>query len=427
VGGEPRPLPEALLHGLVRLDDALLVDRYRQALEAAGAPATALRHFHVDAAGYSPEVAEELGDPFYLGRHALHAHAVLVSPAQLDAPLVHPSLGFAGDALRAITAKARREVTAITLHEPLLVEVEHAAGRLVGPGELADASHFEIQLRTPGGHVRGSRRLEEMKREFLESRRLWLDDDYIQEMAELAAHVRDLGSIPEELAVSRHALGRLPFYTPAFGGAYVVAEQSGSASERVTVLCGEQQAPETIGRLELQPLEAETALALIQRHQIARLDVTWLRETPEVLTDAQHWAAVDHLLAQGGEAALAGLRPDEVERRMRGESDPSREYLELLQVRRGIESRRRDIAFDELHPRTRLRILRPVSSRQAVIAFVHHLCAHVDAAHLERLWRHAPDVFFARLPGLSGARRDYFARWLAGASRKLHGPGAGGG
>jgi hypothetical protein len=101
---------------------------------------------------------------------------------------------------------------------------------------------------------------------------------------------------------------------------------------------------------------------------------------------------------------------------MREESDPPREYLELLQVRRGIESRRREIAFDELHPLTRLRLLRPSSSREGVIAFVRHLCAHVDAANLEGLWRHAPDLFFARLPGLPDARRDYFARWLAGAS-----------
>ena len=60
-------MPARLLRGFFRVDDPLLVSRYRAALETIGAPIPDLatgRTFHVDAAGYSPELAAELDDPF---------------------------------------------------------------------------------------------------------------------------------------------------------------------------------------------------------------------------------------------------------------------------------------------------------------------------------------------------------------------------
>ena len=108
-------LPAPLLRDLFRLDDRLLLERYNAALGAIGAPATARRHLHVDAAGFSPELAAELGDPLYLSRGALRAHALIVAVEQLEAPLVHPGLGFAADAYRRVTAAHRPEISRITL------------------------------------------------------------------------------------------------------------------------------------------------------------------------------------------------------------------------------------------------------------------------------------------------------------------------
>jgi hypothetical protein len=66
----------------------------------------------------------------------------------------------------------------------------------------------------------------------------------------------------------------------------------------------------------------------------------------------------------------------------------------------------------------RMRLLVPSSTRKPVRRFACHLRAFVDPVHLERAWRDAPDVFFARLPALSPTRRAYFASWLeAGSDR----------
>jgi hypothetical protein len=43
---------------------------------------------------------------------------------------------------------------------------------------------------------------------------------------------------------------------------------------------------------------------------------------------------------------------------------------------------------------------------------VSHLQAFLDPVDLERWWRDAPDVFFARLHGLSGRKRRHFTSRL---------------
>ena len=79
-------IPDALLRGFHRVDDPLMVARYCEALEAIGASGTDRHVFHIDAAGYSPEIAADLGDPFYLGQGVPDACALLLCGAQLSAP-----------------------------------------------------------------------------------------------------------------------------------------------------------------------------------------------------------------------------------------------------------------------------------------------------------------------------------------------------
>ena len=185
-------LPAPLLRRFLRLESPLLVGRYREGLEAAVGVKSELPALHVDAAGWSPEVALEQDDPGYLGKHPLHAHAILVSVEQAKAALVHPGFGFAAEAWARATGRERERIGEITLREPLLAELHHGTGTLRGLRSLADLERFEIRFRTPSGLVNASQRLDEMKREFLASDRCWLDDAYIEEMLDLARRVRDL-------------------------------------------------------------------------------------------------------------------------------------------------------------------------------------------------------------------------------------------
>jgi hypothetical protein len=420
----PSDLPARLLRGFFRLDDPLLVGRYNEALAAIGIPASERTSFHVDAAGYSPEIAADLGDPLHLCHGVLRAHAVIVAVEQLRAPLVHPGLGFAAEAYRRVAGAARREIARITLREPLIAEARDPDAHLTAPRQLADLSRFELRFRTPGGLLRGVQRLEALKEEFLRSERRWLDDEFIRDMADLARAVRDLGEMPDEFTASSHPLG--PFYTAAFGGSYVLEEAGASARSATTyVLCSDLSGKEDRKRrsargrkLALGLLEAGAAAGLLERHRVARLDAAALRSQPEILEGIAHWIAVDHLLSRDPEAAIGGLSPHRVVERMLELGDPPPDYVELAEVGRRVRSGRSKLDPDEMSALLRMRLLVPSSTRKPVRRFACHLRAFVDPVHLERAWRDAPDVFFARLPALSPTRRAYFASWLeAGSDR----------
>jgi hypothetical protein len=410
-------VPVSLLQGLFVVEGDVATARYREALRALGLPPTERRRFHVDAGGFSPEIAGDLGDPHYLRSGVLHAHAVIVSAEQLRAPVVHPSLGFAAEAYRRVTSASATEIGRITLHEPILGEVRQVSTHLPEAHQLADLSSFELHFRTPGGLVQGAGRLEQMKAEFLESPQRWLDDAFIAELAALAREVRHLGALPEGFASSRHSLSL--FFSPAFGGSYVLEEAGASAGRATTYVLSCEPGSGADGehrsargrRVVVETLAAEGALATLERHQIARIDERAL-ERGDVVARLLHWIAVDHLLRDDPERRLIGMSSQEIVQSMRQQEDPPPDFLELEDVSRRLTDSRGRLDTSRLSPLTRMRLVSPASSRPEVRRFVGHLRAFVDPLHLERWWFDAPDVFFGRLQGLSDARRDYFASWL---------------
>jgi hypothetical protein len=432
-------LPAGLAQGLVRVDDPLAAARYREALAALGAPAPELGRFHVDAGGYSPELADALGDPFYLGGGPLEARAIVLSPAQLAAPLVHPGMGFAAAGFRRALAAASKEIGTLTLREAVLVELEPEGGLLRAPRELADPARFVLRIRTPGGLLEGADRLEAMKREFLASERRWLDDDYIAELGALAARVRDLPPLPEALRGGSQPLGPA-FFTPAFGGCYVIEEPGASlASAATSILAalpgarrddgadggarparapsgGEPEPggpPSSRGRrVELLVLEAESALEILERHGLARYDPAAWRARPAALARMRHWLALDAALAEEPDRAPPLLGERDVAARLRDDARLPPEHRDLAELLHRLATDRTPADPEKLAPRDRLRLALPATRRADVRRWVRHLQAFLDPLDLGLAWCHAPDLLFARLPSLSSARRAYLARWL---------------
>jgi hypothetical protein len=414
-------VPERLLRDLFPIDDELMESRYHAGLAQLDVSAPSLERFHIDAAGFSPEIAVALGDPHYLRSGTLHAHAIIVAPAQLNAALVHPSLGYAAEAFMRVTRSAAPEITRITLREPLLGEIRQSSTHIAASHQLADLSDFELHFRTPGGLVRGVKRLDAMKAEFLSSAQRWLDDEFINELAALAREVRDLGSLPDHFVSSKHGLEL--FYSPAFGGSYVLEEKGASADRAITyILSSDPPDADASQRAEdhrsargrrvvVERLDAASACAALERHNIARLDRKALADGA-VVDEIRHWIAVDHLLDTDPERSLANHSPREVTELMRGEIGLPPEYLEIEDVARRLAAGHGRVDADSLSPVARLRLLSPTSSRADVRRFVAHVRASLDPLHLGRWWRDAPDVFFGRLHELTPARRRYVASWL---------------
>jgi len=408
--------------GLLRVDDPLLAERYAVGLAAFGIPGDGPKEFHLDAAGYSPEWAESLADPCYLGGRAFEGRGVVVAPGQLDAPLVHPGFGFAAAGWRRAARAGARAIAELTLREPLLVEARAEGAPFAAPRELADPEWLELRLRTPAGLIEGQRLLAAKQREFLASDRLWLDDGFLAQLARLAERVRGLPELPEGFETSRARLGPLCF-TPAFGGAYRIEEPGASASSAATtLLAGEVGAADDAAtrslrgrRVELRPLGAESALEVLERHRIARVDLEAWRELPAELARLRRGLALAVWLASDPAAAPEAAEARAVEEALRdGSAQLSAEQRELEELTRRLGMGRTGPDPRSLSPESRLKLAVPTSTRPEVRRFVRHVQAFLSPADLDAAFAHAPELLFARLAALPPAIRARVPGWLQG-------------
>jgi hypothetical protein len=146
--------------------------------------------------------------------------------------------------------------------------------------------------------------------------------------------------------------------------------------------------------------------------ELARFDLAFHREHPEVLEQKLHWLAVHQMLSRSNHEAAATLTPLDVERWLRREKSLSQEYLELDEVRMALAAGEVEIAPGQLTPLTRLRLLTPAAEGLVERAVVSHMLAFLDPIDVGRTYADAPDLFFAGYDRLPVSRSRYFLRWL---------------
>ncbi|MGO4837727.1 DUF6638 family protein, partial [Rhizobiaceae sp. 2RAB30] len=69
-----------LIYGrLLRIEEPHLIERYNKALRAFGLQATKLEAFDIDRTGFSPQIAEELGDYNYLDPDEVNRRFIILT------------------------------------------------------------------------------------------------------------------------------------------------------------------------------------------------------------------------------------------------------------------------------------------------------------------------------------------------------------
>ena len=74
---------------LLKIEEPHLIARYNKALDAFGVRQTKLASFEIDRTGFSPQIAEELGDEQYLDPNGINRRFIILTPAQIELPVVH--------------------------------------------------------------------------------------------------------------------------------------------------------------------------------------------------------------------------------------------------------------------------------------------------------------------------------------------------
>lgn len=226
-----RLLEAELIYGrLMEINEPHLIARYNKALKAFGLKQTALTEFDIDMTGFSPQVAEELGDRDYLDPNRVNRRFIILSPDQENLPVVHTSFSNTAGLMHEFFGANARAISAVTIKDALYGEIEDSVATVDHIEDLLSINEVNFKVHSAEDILGKASELRSLADRLLSQPDAWRDDDMLNRMVELARFTGDIRQntlVPDQL-VFRHDA----FWANHFGGVYVFHDGRNS-----TVIC----------------------------------------------------------------------------------------------------------------------------------------------------------------------------------------------
>ena len=206
---------------LLHIDQPNLVERYRKAMQAMGLTPTKLDDFWIDASGFSPQIAHEIGDPHYLDPHGVNRRFIIVSPEQRNRPLLNAAFSADVDLHKRFIVENDRAIRTLTLKDAVYGEVENLAFEVKTLDDVLDIREVKFDVHSASGILEEAFKLDALSTRFLADPDAWKDDailDTIVAGARRCGDVRTNGILPTATEFKWPSVYR----TTHFGGVYVM-------------------------------------------------------------------------------------------------------------------------------------------------------------------------------------------------------------
>ncbi|QRM56336.1 DUF6638 family protein [Sinorhizobium sp. BG8] len=226
-----RLLEAELIYGrLLEISEPHLVERYNKALDGFGLPRTNLQEFRIDMTGFSPEVAEELGDRDYLDPNRVNRRFIIMTPDQRELPVVHTSFSNTAALMHEFFNANARAINAITIRDALYGEIEDSVSVVEDIDDLLSINEVHFRVLSAEDLLDKAGELRTLVDRLKSVPNAWQDDAMLNRMVELAKQTGDIRQnalVPDKL-VFRHDA----FWANHFGGVYVFLDDRST-----TVVC----------------------------------------------------------------------------------------------------------------------------------------------------------------------------------------------
>ena len=226
----------ALIFGrLLPVDEPHLIDRYNKALKAFGLKPTKLKSFEIDRTGFSPQIADELGDRLYLDPNEVNRRFIILTPAQQDLPVVHTAFSNTSQLVYEFFEKNRRAIDALTIKDVIFGEIEDSVTRVEDIEDLLSINQVEFRVLSAEDVLGKAAELGKLVDRLKLEPGAWRNDKMLNEMVELAkicGDIRENALVPDQVIFRHNA-----FWTSHFGGIYVFVDQD------VTTVISDPAAP----------------------------------------------------------------------------------------------------------------------------------------------------------------------------------------
>lgn len=212
-----------LIYGrLLPVEEPHLVERYNKALSAFGLPATKRSSFEIDRTGFSPQVADELGDPLYLDPNEVNRRFIILTPAQVDLPVVHTAFSNTSQLIYEFMTKNQRAINALTIKDVIYGEIEDSVTKVEDIEDLLSINQVEFRVLSAEDVLGKAAELGKLVDRLKQEPDAWRDDAMLNRMVELAkvcGDIRENALVPDQVIFRHNA-----FWTSHFGGLYVFVD-----------------------------------------------------------------------------------------------------------------------------------------------------------------------------------------------------------
>ncbi len=195
-----------------------LVERYNKCLNLFGIKPTKLAYFTIDAKGWSPEIAKEKNNPFYLNNGEANPYAIIISPLQKEKEVFNAYYSYEKEMMKAIFNTYFQEIKDITKESALCIEFNQKIDVFYDCFDLLkyDTIFIEFHLINDIKNIKNEQL--KLEKNFLEG------NNFVNEKL----HQKILTSVLKYGDLRKRNLDLKPiefkvnsFYTKAFGGVYI--------------------------------------------------------------------------------------------------------------------------------------------------------------------------------------------------------------
>ncbi len=214
-----------LIYGrLLPVEEPHLIERYNKALKAFGLTPTTRARIDIDRSGFSPQVAEDLGDLNYLDPNEVNRRFIILSPQQINLPVVHTAFSNTSKLLYEFMTANARVINALTIKDVIYGEIEDSVNKVEDIEDLLSINQVEFKVLSAEDVTGKATELATLVDRLKQEPDFWRDTASLEHMVELAkvtGDIRQNALVPEQV-IFRHTA----YWTSHFGGLYVFIDPS---------------------------------------------------------------------------------------------------------------------------------------------------------------------------------------------------------
>ena len=198
-----------------------LVDRYNKCLLKLGFTKTNLSSFSIDGVGWSPEIAEEKKESFYLNNGEANTHAIIITPLQKGLPVYNPFHSFDKELMKIVFNKHGDFINDITRDAAVCIDFDQKIDVFYEPLDILKYKDIVIKFHLINDLKKAKSAQLKLIKEFNKDQN-FIDENIHQKLLISAKKYGDLRE--RNLNLEEINFTTDSFYTKAFGGIFVLRD-----------------------------------------------------------------------------------------------------------------------------------------------------------------------------------------------------------